>query len=153
VEWLHLFVFFVPFVLADLLSKEVRQLFLTFGKLLEDTTTYVLNPLNLDRLQVRIIEWLCLAELYLPDTELIASLHWWVHLVGRGLRVWGPVHAYWAFPFERCLFLRLFYPHFDNIQHIVLFVLGFFTFYFLVSTIEDTQKAIFYLDMASGVLY
>ena len=60
------------------------------------------TPQKIQSYQRRISDYACGLLKLFPDAKLVTNHHLALHL-GEVLHRFGPTHAYWAFPFERCI--------------------------------------------------
>jgi len=90
----------LPIALRHVLPKAVRNTICRLCFIYRRICEKMVDPIDLDNLQVDVVENLCLLEKYSPPSLFDITMHLIVHLV-QELRYGGPVVYQWMYPFER----------------------------------------------------
>ncbi|KAF7150098.1 hypothetical protein RHSIM_Rhsim02G0154800 [Rhododendron simsii] len=90
----------LPVAIRSVLPKEVRYAIIRLCFFFNAICDKVVDVAKLDKIQSDIVITLCLLEKYFPPFFLDMMIHLTVHLV-REVRLCGPVHFRWMYPFER----------------------------------------------------
>lgn len=86
--------------LRNLLPNGPRKAIFRLCAFYNELCQRVLDKNNLEKLEMDIIETLCLLERYFPPSFFDIMVHLTTHL-GREARLCGPVQYHWMYPFER----------------------------------------------------
>ncbi|XP_056685811.1 uncharacterized protein [Spinacia oleracea] len=89
---------FLPIAIRSILPKNVRYTIIRLCCFFKAIYSKVINPKELDSLEVEIAVILCQLEMYFPPSFFDVMMHLPIHLI-REIRFCGPVHmrAQWAF--------------------------------------------------------
>ena len=90
----------LPFAIKGVLDVKVRRTILSLCHFFNELCSKVVDVSKLGKLQSDIVLTLCLLEKYFPPSFFDVMTHLMVHLV-REVRLCGPVHFRWMYPFER----------------------------------------------------
>nr|KAJ0225269.1 hypothetical protein LSAT_V11C100049470 [Lactuca sativa] len=90
----------LPFSIKGVLDLKVRRTILSLYHFFNELCSKVIDVSKLGKLQSDIVLTLCLLEKYFPPSFFDVMNHLMVHLV-REVRLCGPVHFRWMYPFER----------------------------------------------------
>ncbi|XP_058202686.1 uncharacterized protein LOC131317134 [Rhododendron vialii] len=90
----------LPLALRSVLPKEVRYAITRLCFFFNAICSKVVDVPKLEKLQSDLVITLCLFEKYFPPSFFDIMVHLTVHLV-REVRLCGPVHFRWMYPFER----------------------------------------------------
>jgi len=90
-----------PFAFRGILGDRPLHVFLRFCEMITNLLERRVVLSELAKLQLGVVECLCLLELHYPETELTICFHLLLHAT-EALR-WGPFCGFWMFPFERFL--------------------------------------------------
>ncbi|CAM8965754.1 unnamed protein product [Rhodiola kirilowii] len=89
----------IPIATRGILPPKVRVVVKKLCVILSSLCATVVHPLELDTLQDQIVITLCQLEMYFPPSFFDIMVHLTVHLV-YVVKVLGPVHMRWMYPFE-----------------------------------------------------
>lgn len=90
----------LPFAIKGVLDVKVRKTIISLCHFFNELCSKVVDVSKLGKLQSDIVVTLCLLEKYFPPSFFDVMIHLMVHLV-REVRLCGPVHFRWMYPFER----------------------------------------------------
>jgi len=90
----------LPFAIKGVLDVKVRKKIISLCHFFNELCSKVVDVAKLGKLQSDIVLTLCLLEKYFPPSFFDVMIHLMVHLV-REVRLCGPVHFRWMYPFER----------------------------------------------------
>ncbi|KAK9070469.1 hypothetical protein SSX86_010871 [Deinandra increscens subsp. villosa] len=90
----------LPFAIKGVLNVKVRKTIISLCHFFNELCSKVVDVSKLSKLQSNIVSTLCLLEKYFPPSFFDVMIHLMVHLV-REVRLCGPVHFRWMYPFER----------------------------------------------------
>ncbi|KAK9071565.1 hypothetical protein SSX86_007993 [Deinandra increscens subsp. villosa] len=90
----------LPFAIKEVLNVKVRKTIISLCHFFNELCSKVVDVSKLGKLQSEIVSTLCLLEKYFPPSFFDVMIHLMVHLV-REVRLCGPVHFRWMYPFER----------------------------------------------------
>lgn len=90
----------LPFAIKGVLHVKVRKTMISLCHFFNELCSKVVDVSKLSKLQSEIVLTLCLMEKYFPPSFFDVMIHLMVHLV-REVRLCGPVHFRWMYPFER----------------------------------------------------
>ena len=90
----------LPIALRNTLPKQVSVVLIDLCSFFRELCGKVLNSVDLDKLQQRIVLTLCHMEILLPPSFFTIMVHLIVHLVDEA-KLGGPVHYQWMYPIER----------------------------------------------------
>ncbi|KAK9062153.1 hypothetical protein SSX86_019339 [Deinandra increscens subsp. villosa] len=90
----------LPFAIKGVLNVKVRKTIIDLCHFFNELCSKVVDVSKLSKLQSNIVSTLCLLEKYFPPSFFDVMIHLMVHLV-REVRLCGPVHFRWMYPFER----------------------------------------------------
>ncbi|XP_021984396.2 uncharacterized protein LOC110880131 isoform X1 [Helianthus annuus] len=90
----------LPFAIKGVLHEKVRKTIISLCHFFNKLCSKVVDVSKLGKLQSDIVLTLCLLEKYFPPSFFDVMIHLMVHLV-REVRLCGPVHFRWMYPFER----------------------------------------------------
>jgi hypothetical protein len=90
----------LPFAIKGVLDEKVRKAIISLCNFFNQLCSKVVEVSKLRGLQNDIVLTLCLLEKYFPPSFFDIMIHLMVHLV-REVRLCGPVHYRWMYPFER----------------------------------------------------
>jgi len=91
-DWLVLVTVLSVFAFRSSMHSPLLHVFLRFCEVMVRLTARVVSPQDLDRLQLDVVECLCLVELHLPQSELTILFHLLLHGV-HYIRISGPYSA------------------------------------------------------------
>ncbi|CAM8947131.1 unnamed protein product [Rhodiola kirilowii] len=92
----------LPIAIKGILSSKVRAAVQRLCIIFSSLCAKVTEISELDGLQKQIVVTLCQLEMFFPPIFFDIMVHLTIHLV-RELRILGPVHMRWMYPFERCM--------------------------------------------------
>jgi len=90
----------LPISIRNVLPNQVSVVLVELCSIFRQICGKVLNPLDFDKLEHRIILTLCHMEMLFPPGFFTVMVHLVVHLVNE-LKLGGPVHYRWMYPIER----------------------------------------------------
>ncbi|CAM9003122.1 unnamed protein product [Rhodiola kirilowii] len=90
----------LPIAIRGVLSPKVRSAVQRLCAIFSSLSAKVVDSSELDKLQDQIVVTLCQLEMFFPPSFFDVMVHLTVHLV-REIRILGPVHMRWMYPFER----------------------------------------------------
>ncbi|CAM9000586.1 unnamed protein product [Rhodiola kirilowii] len=90
----------LPIAIRGVLSPKVRSAVQRLSAIFSSLSAKVVDSSELDKLQDQIVVTLCQLEMFFPPSFFDVMVHLTVHLV-REIRILGPVHMRWMYPFER----------------------------------------------------
>lgn len=90
----------LPVAIRDLLPEEFRSALTRFCFFFNKLCSKVVDTTALDKLQLEIVETLCMFEMYYPPAFFDIMVHLSVHLI-KEVKLCGPVYLRWMYPFER----------------------------------------------------
>jgi hypothetical protein len=90
----------LPFAVKGVLEEKVRKAIISLCNFFNQLCSKVVEVSKLRGLQNDIVLTLCFLEKYFPPSFFDIMIHLMVHLV-REVRLCGPVHYRWMYPFER----------------------------------------------------
>ncbi|CAM8914329.1 unnamed protein product [Rhodiola kirilowii] len=90
----------LPIAIRGILSPKVRAVVQRLCIIFSSLCAKVIETSELEGLQEQIVVTLCQLEMFFPPSFFDIMVHLTVHLV-RELRILGPVHMRWMYPFER----------------------------------------------------
>ena len=90
----------LPLALRNLLPEKVNAVLVELCSFFRQLCGKSLNPIELDKLQERIVLTLCHMEMLFPPSFFTVMIHLTVHLVEEA-KCGGPVHYRWMYPIER----------------------------------------------------
>ena len=90
----------LPISIRNVLPNQVSVVLFKLCSIFRQICGKVLNPLDFDKLEHRIILTLCHMEMLFPPGFFTVMVHLVVHLVNE-LKLGGPVHYRWMYPIER----------------------------------------------------
>ena len=90
----------LPIALRNTLPKQVSMVLIDLCSFFRELCGKVLNSVDLDKLQQRIVLTLCHMEILFPPSFFTIMVHLIVHLVEEA-KLEGPVHYRWMYPIER----------------------------------------------------
>lgn len=90
----------LPFAIKGVLPVNVRKTIISLCRFLNELCSKVVDVSKLRKLQGDIVLTLCLLEKFFPPSFFDIMIHLMVYLV-REVRLCGPVHFRWMYPFER----------------------------------------------------
>ncbi|XP_052198329.1 uncharacterized protein LOC127805620 [Diospyros lotus] len=92
----------LPISIRNVLPNQVSAVLVDLCSIFRQICGKVLNPLDFDKLQRRVILTQCHMEMLFPPGFFTIMVHLVVHLVNE-LKLGGPVHYRWMYPIERYL--------------------------------------------------
>ncbi|XP_076903001.1 uncharacterized protein LOC143557927 [Bidens hawaiensis] len=90
----------LPIAIKGVLHEKVRKTIISLCHFFNRLCSKVVDVSKLSKLQSDIVLTLCLLKKYFPPSFFDVMIHLMVHLV-REVRLCGPVHFRWMYPFER----------------------------------------------------
>jgi hypothetical protein len=93
-------IIFSPFLLHGILPDAYFSNFLVFAEACRLLCVRIVSDEQLDEVQRKFEEFLSEAETLYGEEVITANMHLHLHLVDV-VKDWGPVYAFWLFPFER----------------------------------------------------
>ncbi|CAM8900075.1 unnamed protein product [Rhodiola kirilowii] len=90
----------LPIAIRGIMSPKVRTAIQRLCVIFSSLCAKVIDISELDGLQEQIVVTLCQLEMFFPPSFFDIMVHLTVHLV-REVRILGPVHMRWMYPFER----------------------------------------------------
>ncbi|CAM8885163.1 unnamed protein product [Rhodiola kirilowii] len=90
----------LPIAIRGIMSPKVRTAIQRLCVIFSSLCPKVIDTSELDGLQEQIVVTLCQLEMFFPPSFFDIMVHLTVHLV-REVRILGPVHMRWMYPFER----------------------------------------------------
>ncbi|XP_052197234.1 uncharacterized protein LOC127804414 [Diospyros lotus] len=92
----------LPISVRNVLPNQLSVVLVYLCSIFRQICGKVLNPLDFDKLQRRVILTQCHMEMLFPPRFFTVMVHLVVHLVNE-LKLGGPVHYRWMYPIERYL--------------------------------------------------
>jgi hypothetical protein len=90
----------LPMAIRGLLDKQVRHAIIRLCKFYNDLCQRELDKEKIARIESDIPEIMCALERHFPPSFFDVMVHLTIHLA-REVRLGGPVHFRWMYPFER----------------------------------------------------
>jgi hypothetical protein len=90
----------LPVALRRLLPKGPRNSILKLCSFFNEICQGVVDRNEIEQLEEDVAETLCMLERYFPPSFFDIMVHLTIH-IGREVRLCGPVHYRWMYPFER----------------------------------------------------
>ncbi|WCJ36597.1 hypothetical protein M5689_021378 [Euphorbia peplus] len=90
----------LPIALRSVLDKPVRIAIIRFCLFFKAICSKVIDPSSLKKVQLDLVDTLCLLEKFFPPAFFDVMIHLTLHLV-REVELCGPVFFRWMYPFER----------------------------------------------------
>ncbi|CAM8950242.1 unnamed protein product [Rhodiola kirilowii] len=90
----------LPIAIRGIMSPKARTAVQRLCVIFSSLCSKVIDTSELDGLQEQIVVTLCQLEMFFPPSFFDIMVHLTVHLV-REVRILGPVHMRWMYPFER----------------------------------------------------
>ena len=90
----------LPVAIKGLLSNGVRNTIFRICSFFNEICQHVVDKNKIETLEDDIITTLCMFKKYFPPSFFDIMIHLQIHL-GREIRLCGPVHYRWMYPFER----------------------------------------------------
>ncbi len=90
----------LPVAIRSVLPKHVRYAITNLCLFFSEICKKVLDIDKLDKLQSELVVTLCQLEMIFPPSFIDIMIHLVIHLV-RQVKMLGPVHLHWMYPFER----------------------------------------------------